>query len=338
MVSRGSHSSVPATSNWSRCRAQGPAERYHLPAPGVVRRLRAFSPVRAFNSRSSPPTRPAGGCTTIAWHTSAPSGYSGFCTTSGPSKRFPERTVLPSSNSKSRPSRASHGTAMSMRRSYCEQAAHIVAVHVRAGAAGHDLAALHDEILIGERAREIVVLLDQQDRHVAVRRQRADRPLDVLDDRGLDTLGRLVQDQQLRRRRERASDRELLLLPAREVAASPAQHLLQHRKHLEDARRNGRATRLRREAHLQVLLNRQAREDFTSLRYIADAGLYPLIRFAVRNCSGLKNFFARARRNEPHQRFEKRAFAPAFSPKRGSAFPRRNLERKTPEDVTPAVV
>src|SRR5262245_21387534 len=30
-----------------------------------------------------------------------------------------------------------------------------VAFHVRAGAAGDDLAALHDEVLVGERAREI---------------------------------------------------------------------------------------------------------------------------------------------------------------------------------------
>ena len=35
---------------------------------------------------------------------------------------------------------------------------------------------------------------------------------------------------------ERAADGELLLLAAGEVAAAPAEHLLQHREHLEDAR------------------------------------------------------------------------------------------------------
>ena len=52
----------------------------------------------------------------------------------------------------------------------------------------------------------------------------------------------------LRLHRERAADRELLLLAARQVAAAPAQHLLQHREHLEDAR--GMECRARGEAHL----------------------------------------------------------------------------------------
>ena len=105
-------------------------------------------------------------------------------------------------------------------------------------AARDDLAALHHQVLVGERAREVVVLLDQQDRHLAGRGERADGALDLLDDRGLDALGGLVEDQQARLHRQRAADGELLLLPAREVAAAPAEHLPQHREHLEDALRN----------------------------------------------------------------------------------------------------
>ena len=45
--------------------------------------------------------------------------------------------------------------------------------------------------------------------------------LDLGDDRGLDALGRLVEDEQLRLGDEGAGDRELLALPAREQACPP---------------------------------------------------------------------------------------------------------------------
>src|SRR5688572_3105830 len=107
-----------------------------------------------------------------------------------------------------------------MSASYCEQALHAFGVHVFAAAARDDLSSLHDEILVRERAREIVVLLDQEDRHLAGLRERTDRVLDVLDDRRLYAFGRLVEHEELRLHRERARDRELLLLPAREIASA----------------------------------------------------------------------------------------------------------------------
>src|ERR1700681_2958414 len=118
--------------------------------------------------------------------------------------------------------------------SYGEQATHAVLLHVLAVAARDDLAALHDEVLVGERLREIVVLLDEEDRHLAGGRERADDALDVLDDGRLDAFGGLVEDEELRAHGERAPDGELLLLAAGKVAAAPPRHLLQHREHLED--------------------------------------------------------------------------------------------------------
>src|SRR5438067_7756080 len=161
----------------------------------------------------------------IAWQTSPPSGYSGFCTTSGPSCVRPASTLRLPSRAKPSASFAFHdaatGSARRIGKSYRQQALHAVLLHVGAGAARHDLAALHDEVLVGQRASEVVVLLDQQDRHLAGDRERADGPLDLLDDRGLDAFGRLVEDQQPRRHGERPADRELLLLAAGEVAAAP---------------------------------------------------------------------------------------------------------------------
>ena len=51
------------------------------------------------------------------------------------------------------------------------------------------------------------------------------RSSDVLNNRRLDALGWLIEDENLRLRDECARDGELLLLPAEEVAAAPAQHL-----------------------------------------------------------------------------------------------------------------
>ena len=84
-----------------------------------------------------------------------------------------------------------------------------------------DLAALHHQVLVGQFGGKVVVLLDQDDRHGLAVGQHADDPADVLDDARLDAFGRLVEDQQLRAGRQRARDRELLLLAAGEVAAAP---------------------------------------------------------------------------------------------------------------------
>ena len=102
--------------------------------------------------------------------------------------------------------------------------------------------------------------------------ERADHALDVLDDRRLDAFGRLVEDQQLRLRRQRAADRELLLLAARQVAAAPVRASASAPGTARTDRAGiARAARLRGEAHAQVLLDRQAREDLAALRHVADA-------------------------------------------------------------------
>src|SRR5690606_41650215 len=72
----------------------------------------------------------------------------------------------------------------------------------------------------------------------------------LLDDRRLDALGRLVEQQHLRLGGERARDRELLLLAAGEVAAAAALHLQQHRKQLIDVT-DRKSTRLN-SSHVKI--------------------------------------------------------------------------------------
>ena len=73
--------------------------------------------------------------------------------------------------------------------------------------------------------------------------QVGDGAADVLDDRGLDAFGRLVEEKQPGPGDERPADGELLLLAAGEVAAAPAQHGFQHREELEDLVRESCARR-----------------------------------------------------------------------------------------------
>src|SRR5688572_9467380 len=222
--------------------------------------------------------------------------------------------------------------------SYSEELAHAFGIHVGPAPARDDLAALHHEVLVRERAREVVVLLDQQDRHLAGLCERADRALDVLDDRGLDALGRLVENEELRLHRERARNRELLLLAAREVAAAPVQHLPEHRKHRVDARRNLRAARLRRESHLEVLLDGEPRKDLAALRDVADAAAHPLVRRRAREIAAIEGDAAAFRRHETHERAQERRLAHAVSPEQRRHLARGQLERDVAQDVAAAVV
>jgi len=91
--------------------------------------------------------------------------------------------------------------------------------------------------------------------------QVGDGAADVLDDRGLDAFGRLVEQQEARPHDEGASDRKLLLLAAREIAAATAQHAAEHGKQREHHLRDGAIVALeRRKPGLQVFLDGEQRE------------------------------------------------------------------------------
>src|SRR5258705_8477000 len=116
--------------------------------------------------------------------------------------------------------------------------------------------------MIAELARKVEILLHQNHSDLSQIAQIGDGPTDVLDDRGLDALGRLVEEEEPRPHDERPADRKLLLLAAREVAAAPPQHVAEDRKQREDVVRDRAVIALeRREAGLEVLLDREQRED-----------------------------------------------------------------------------
>src|SRR5690242_5627010 len=94
-------------------------------------------------------------------------------------------------------------------------------------------AAFQNAEALREPSRERQLLLDQKHGDVPLRSQLLHDIADLMHDVGLDAFGRLVQEQQLRIARERAAERELLLLAARKIAAAALQHLAQRREQLE---------------------------------------------------------------------------------------------------------
>jgi hypothetical protein len=58
----------------------------------------------------------------------------------------------------------------------------IVAFYVGAQPLLHDLASHHNHVMVGQGLAEILMLLDQQDHHIAALRQHADDPFDMLDE------------------------------------------------------------------------------------------------------------------------------------------------------------
>ncbi|MPL89754.1 hypothetical protein SDC9_35796 [bioreactor metagenome] len=120
---------------------------------------------------------------------------------------------------------------------------------------------------------ELEVLLDEDDGDVDLLRQRRERFRDLVDDRGLDALGRFVEQHQLRPPAQAARQRQKLLLAARERAAAPVEKPLEPGEKLEHLLDGlGDDSRLAGDADLQVLLDAQVREDLPALRHQTDAG------------------------------------------------------------------
>src|SRR5262249_50005692 len=145
-------------------------------------------------------------------------------------------------------------------------------VHRLTGAGIDDRAAIHHREMVPQLAREVEILLDQHHGDLAEIAQIGDSAADVLDDRGLNTLSRLIEQKQARPHDERPADRELLLLAAGQIAAAPPQHVVEHWKQREHVVGDRAILALeRRKAGLEVLLDGEERKDFTSLGHVGDA-------------------------------------------------------------------
>ena len=93
----------------------------------------------------------------------------------------------------------------------------------------------HDRDALGNRRRDADILLDDEHRHVAFLAKPDQHLLDLRDDDGRETLGRLVHDQETRIGHQRPRDRQHLLLAAGKLAAAVVSPLGQAREGVVDA-------------------------------------------------------------------------------------------------------
>src|SRR5204863_4522242 len=116
-------------------------------------------------------------------------------------------------------------------------------------------AAIHHHEMVAELAGEIKILLDEDDGYLPQVPQIGNRTTNILDDGRLNALGRLIEQQYPRLHDKGAPDRELLLLPARQISAAAPQHIGEHRKQRKYVVRNcAPVARERRETSLEIFL------------------------------------------------------------------------------------
>ncbi|EGE57968.1 hypothetical protein RHECNPAF_3500017 [Rhizobium etli CNPAF512] len=203
----------------------------------------------------------------------------------------------------------------------------------------HDLAAVHDIDVIGKLPAEVEILLDEQDRHAGGITQVTDRPADILDDRRLDALGRLVEYENPRPRHHGASDRQLLLLPAGKIAAPTREHRLQHREEAEDVIGDVAVAAAERcKAGFEIFFHRQQRKDFASLRHVADALLGPgKGRQAIQPCIVEGDGAGRQRMLAGHGA-QKRTLADAVAPEHAGNLAHLRFDRDAAQRLRSAIM
>ena len=187
-----------------------------------------------------------------------------------------------------------------------------------------DPAALEDERGLGERERDLGVLLDQDEGGPVLGSQTPDRRRQLLDHDRRQALERLVEQEQGRVRHQRPGDREHLLLAAGQlVAPAPAAR----GEAREERVGPGEVPAARARRHHQVLLDAQGGKDLALLRDPAEPGARTAMRGHPGQVAPAPPDGAAADIGVPHDRQEERGLAHAVPAQHGHAASRRHVER-----------
>ncbi len=167
----------------------------------------------------------------------------------------------------------------------------------------------------------------------------AERRAEPLHDRGLNALGRLVEQKEARATDQRTRDRELLLLAARHGAGLLPAPLSQDRKPLVHAIGNARRQAgLAEHAEQQVLLDREVGKDFAALRHVGDAEIADLERLQPDQFTLEKPDPAGRDRNVAHDRPEQRRLAHAVSAQQRDRLALAQIERQAAQYLAARVI
>lgn len=167
---------------------------------------------------------------------------------------------------------------------------------------------------------ELKILLDEDDgqslRLVKVLQDNDE----LLDDRRLNPLGGLVEEDELGIARQAPGDGQQLLLPAAEGGTATVQQRRQPRKCPEN-RVNPFLGASAREPHAQVVANAESGEDLSPLRNIAKSPPCSHVRGFVGDVRPVEDDAAAPRGYKPHERLEKRRLAHSIVPEDTDKLP-----------------
>ncbi|KJR42666.1 hypothetical protein MCHI_001434 [Candidatus Magnetoovum chiemensis] len=139
------------------------------------------------------------------------------------------------------------------------------------------------------------------------------RTSNVLDDRRLNPLSRLIEQQHLGIRRQRPGNRQLLLLPPRQIPTLARTHVIQHRKQRIQILRHPAPGR-RRQPSLNILQHTHAGKNHPPLRHIGNPPLHPLMGFKRRHIMPIHTHLPLPLRQNTHQALEQRGLAHPVAP------------------------
>ena len=175
-----------------------------------------------------------------------------------------------------------------------------------------DAAVDHDGDAVGDRRRHPDILLDDEHRDVALLAQPHQHLLDLCDDDGGESFGRLVHDQEARIGHQRARDRQHLLLAAGELASAIVLALGEAREGVVDALDRPRATAHAR-GHAQMLVDGERAPQPSPLRHVADAEPGDLRRLQRQQVLAAHADRTTGRAHQPHDRLAERRLAHAVA-------------------------
>src|SRR5262249_54896821 len=155
---------------------------------------------------------------------------------------------------------------------------------------------------------------------------------DLLDDDGRQAFGRLIEEQEPRAGPQDPSDRQHLLLAARQGSPAGPEPLLEIREELEDLVDVDPAGADRRRQQ-EILLDGEAREDAALLRAERQAAPRNLVRGQTDQLAALQTRRAATPGHDPHDRLERRRLAGAVAAEQGHRLAGAYLEIDAVEHV-----
>ena len=176
---------------------------------------------------------------------------------------------------------------------------------------------------------ELEILLDDQHRDPMFLAQACQEFANLLDDRRLNSLRRLIEQEQPRQRYQRTRQCQDLLLAAGKRTASTVQEPGQPRKERQHPLNRpllGLAG-IRRPGQAQIFVRAQARKDAAALRNVCDAEPASLMRRPAGHVHPVDCDLAAARRQQPHNGLHERGLAHAIVADNSDRFAFPELQR-----------